>query len=277
MSALHDLQRGFAAAIFGEGDAPFADKVRDGRFPGARLVQIYRNNTFASLTAALEAVYPVVVRLVGEGFFRYAADTYIHAHPSTSGDLHDFGGRFAAFLATFPAAATLPYLPDVARLEWAYHRVFHAADHATCMDAQVPREAGCRERPPLPLEQLAAVPPARHGQLVFGLHPATRLLESDYPILRIWQANQPGAADEQIDLGAGGDRLLVFRRDLAIEFKQLSPGELHLLRAFSVERCFAEASTAALEAEAQLDLAETLRQHVRLGTVASFHLDLSCA
>jgi|GEM_PF-4690396 len=58
MSALHDLQRGFAAAIFGEDDETLADKVRDGRFPGARLVQIYRNNTFASLTAALEAVYP---------------------------------------------------------------------------------------------------------------------------------------------------------------------------------------------------------------------------
>jgi hypothetical protein len=260
MPALPELQRGFAAAIFGEGDAPFVDHVRDGRFPGARLVQIYRNNTFASLTAALEAVYPVVVRLVGDGFFRYAADTYIHAHPSTSGNLHDFGGRFGAFLATFPAAASLPYLPDVARLEWAYHRVFHAADH-----------------PPLALAQLAAVPPAQHGQLVFGLHPATRLLESDYPVLRIWQANQPGAADEHVDLDTGGDRLLVFRRALDIEFKRLSAGELRLLRAFSVERRFAEASTAALEAEAQLDLGEILRQHVALGTVASFRLDLSYA
>lgn len=258
MSALPELQRGFAAAVFGEGNAPFADQVRDGRFPGARLVQIYRNNTFASLTAALQAVYPVVARLVGDEFFRYAADQYIHAHPSTSGNLHDFGGRFAAFLAGFAPAATLPYLPDVARLEWAYHRVFHAADH-----------------PPLPLEQLAAVPPAQHGQLVFGLHPATRLLESDYPLLRIWQANQPEAADEQIDLGAGGERLLVFRRGLEIEFKQLSPGEYNLLRAFSFERRFAEASAAALEAEPQLDLAEILRLHGMLGTVASFRLDPS--
>ena len=258
MTALHELQRGFAAAVFGEGDAAFASKVRDGRFPGERLVQIYRHNTFASLTAALHAVYPVVARLVGEEFFRYAADQYIHAHPSTSGNLHDFGGRLATFLASFAPAATLPYLPDVARLEWAYHRVFHAADH-----------------PPLPLEQLAAVPPAQHGQLVFGLHPAMRLLESDYPLLRIWQANQPEAADEQIDLGAGGEWLLVFRRDLEIEFKRLSHGEYILLRAFSFERRFAEASAAALAAEPQLDLAEVLRQHGLLGTVTSFRLDLS--
>ncbi len=258
MSTLPELQRGFAAAIFGEGDAAFAGQVRDGRFPGERLVQIYRNNTFASLTAALDAVYPVVARLVGEEFFRYAANQYIHAHPSTSGNLHDFGGRFAAFLATFAPAATLPYLPDVARLEWAYHRVFHAAEHG-----------------PLSPDRLAEVPPAQHGNLIFGLHPATRLLESDYPVLRIWQANQPGATDEQIDLGEGGDRLLVFRRGLEIEFKRLSHGEFVLLRAFSFERRFDEASATALEVEAALDLADILRQHGLLGTVASFRLDLS--
>ncbi len=257
MTALPELQRGFAAAVFGEDGTAFAGKLRAGRFPGERLVQIYRHNTFASLTAALKDVYPVVARLVGEEFFRYAADQYIHQHPSTSGNLHDFGGRFAAFLTAFTPAATLPYLPDVARLEWAYHRVFHAAEHA-----------------PLPVDQLAQVPPVQHGHLIFGLHPATRLLESEYPVLRIWQANQPGAADEQIDLREGGDRLLVFRRGLDIEFKRLSNGEYILLRAFSFERRFAEASAAALEAEPQLDLAETLRQHGVLGTVTSFRLDL---
>ena len=258
MSTLPELQRGFAAAVFGEGDETFSGQVRDGRFPGERLVQIYRNNTFASLTAALDAVYPVVARLVGAEFFRYAADQYIHAHPSTSGNLHDFGGRFAAFLTSFAPAASLPYLPDVARLEWAYHRVFHAAEHD-----------------PLSPDRLAEVPAALHGDLVFGLHPATRLLESDYPVLRIWQANQPGAADEQIDLSVGGDRLLIFRRELEIEFKRLSHGEFILLRAFSFERRFAEASSAAIEVEPKLDLADILRQHGLLGTLSSFRLDLS--
>ena len=258
MSTLLELQRGFTASVFDEGNASFSSKVRDGRFPGERLLQIYRNNTFSSLTAALHDVYPVVTRLVGKEFFRFAADQYIHQHPSTSGNLHDFGGRFAAFLATFAPAVTLPYLPDVARLEWAYHRVFHAAGHA-----------------PLPIDQLAKVPSAQHGHLVFELHPATRLLESDYPVLRIWQANQPEAANERIDLGEGGERLLVFRRDLEVEFKRLSAGEYVLLRAFSFARRFAEASATALAAEPQLDLSEVLRQHGLLGTVASFRLDLS--
>ena len=253
MPALPELQAGFAAAVF-EDDNRIASALRAGRFGGERLLQIYRHNSFASLTRALEAVYPVVARLVGEGFFRYAADRYIRQQPSTSGNLHDFGDRFALFLEAFEPATTLPYLPDVAFLEWAWHCVFHAAGHAA-----------------LALEQLAAVPAAQHDRLVFALQPAARLLVSDYPILRIWQANQPDAGEQEIDLAEGGVRLLLWRRALDIEFKILGAGEFQLLRACA-DQPFAAACAAALAAEADFDLPAALQQHVLLGTIASFHL-----
>jgi hypothetical protein len=256
MRALRDLQAGFAAAVFEEDDGGFAVEVRDGRFHGERLLQIYRHNSFASLTRALEAVYPVVARLVGDGFFRYAADRYIRQHPSTSGNLHDFGDRFAAFLEAFEPAATLPYLADVARLEWAWHSVFHAAGHAT-----------------LSLDQLAAVPGALHDRLVFVLHPATQLLVSDYPVLAIWQANQPDAEEQTIDLTAAGVRLLVFRHGLDVEFRTLGTGEYQLLRACAEGRCFAAACAAALAADPDFNLPGTLQQHVLLGTIASFRVE----
>ena len=75
--------------------------------------------------------------------------------------------------------AQLAYLPDVARLEWAWHRAFHAADRA-----------------PLALERLAAVPPERYGQVRFRLHPSAQFIASDYPLLRIWEVNQPAYAGE---------------------------------------------------------------------------------
>lgn len=256
MPALRDLQAGFAAAVFEDDHGRFAVEVRAGRFSGERLLQIYRHNSFASLTRALEAVYPVVARLVGDGFFRYAADRYIRQYPSTSGNLHDFGDQFAAFLEAFEPAATLPYLADVARLEWAWHNAFHAAGHAA-----------------LSLEQLATVPATLHDRLVFALHPAARLLVSDYPILAIWQANQPDADEQEIDLAAGGVRLLVLRRGLDIEFKTLGVGEYQLLRACADGRRFAAACAAALAAEPDFDLPGTLQQHVLLGTIASFRLE----
>ena len=154
MPRLRELQLGFAAALL-EGDAGGFDRhIRAAGLSGARRLQVYRHNTLLGLTGALEAVYPVVRRLVGEEFFRYAAAQYIARHPSRSGDLHEFGEHFPLFLQSFAPVAELVYLPDVARLEWTYHQVFHAANH-----------------PPLDRAALAQTPVERQGELywLFGI------------------------------------------------------------------------------------------------------------
>ena len=95
MQTLRELQHDFITALFDERNERAYAGICNGRFNGARLLQVYRNNIFISLTAALAAVYPVVQRLVGEGFFKYAADAFIRAHPPASGNLHDFGAGLA--------------------------------------------------------------------------------------------------------------------------------------------------------------------------------------
>ena len=87
MPSLRELQTAFAAGVFGVVAGDVEDHIISRRFSGARHLQIYRNNTFTSLTGALQAVYPVVTRLVGEEFFRYAAHEYISRFPSTSNDI----------------------------------------------------------------------------------------------------------------------------------------------------------------------------------------------
>lgn len=160
MPSLHELQIGFAQAVLGRDETGFDEHVLANGLTGARRIQVYRNNTFASLTEALAAIHPVVQRLVGEGFFRYAAHEYIRRYPSTSGNLHDFGGDFADFLAEFPAAAALPYLADAARLEWAWHQVFHEANPPP-QPTQPPRGARgsyARRSPPTHVGEGANVP-----------------------------------------------------------------------------------------------------------------------
>ena len=245
MPSLPELQRAFAAAVYA-GDEAIARHVCGGRFPAERHLQVYRNNVFESLVGALKAVYPVVERLVGAGFFAYAADGYIRHHPPASGNLHDFGDSFAEFLAGFEPARGLVYLPDVAQLEWAWHRAFHAAD-----------------RTPLTIERLAAVPPEQYGQLRFRLHPSAQLIASDYPLLRIWEVNQPAyAGDVTVNLADGGVRLLVVRRELEVVIESLGAGDDALLRAFAAGQRFEDASTAALAAQLDYDLAAALRRHV---------------
>jgi hypothetical protein len=230
--------------------------VRAGRFTAAHDLQVYGNNVFESLVGALKAVYPVVERLVGVGFFGYAADGYIRHHPPTSGNLHDFGDSFAEFLAGFEPARELVYLPDVARLEWAWHRAFHAADHA-----------------PLTIERLAAVPPEQYGQLRFRLHPSVQLIASDYPLLRIWQVNQPEyTGDVAVNLASGGVRLLVARHELEVVIEPLSAGDDALLRDFAAGQRFEDASAAALAVQPDYDLPAALRRHVASAVITDFSI-----
>src|SRR5207237_5824239 len=120
MATLRDLQADMLDALFERSEAAAVHVLARGLAPARRL-GIYRNNMFDSLTAALAAVYPTVAALVGDGFFRFAAHEYIVAHPSRSGNLHDFGGELPGFLGRFEPAHSLPYLPDCARLDWAWH------------------------------------------------------------------------------------------------------------------------------------------------------------
>lgn len=257
--SLRELQLAFAAGVLD--DAPGVPSIigalRPLRFEPARHLQVYRNNTFANLTDALRAIYPVIERLVGTGFFDYLADQYIRSHPPRSGNLHDFGGELAGFVAGFEPAQGLIYLPDIARLEWAWHRAFHAADAE-----------------PLDPARLAALTPEQHEQLHLKLHPSAHLLSSDYPISRIWEANQEGQDSEAtISLDAGGERLLVIRRGLDVLIERLPRGDYPLLKGCREGASFEAACEQALAAEPGFDLTASLRWHIAQGTFTGFQTD----
>src|SRR5712692_9612215 len=146
MPPLREMQAAFGDALLGGPVEPaMAHIVGDGLTPEAR-IDIYRHHVFTTLTAALQATFPVVCRLVHERFFGYATDQYIRAHPPTGPCLFEYGSSFPAFLAGFEPCRPLQYLSDVAQLEWALNVATHA-------DEMVPLDLAEISR--LPLEDLA--------------------------------------------------------------------------------------------------------------------------
>ena len=171
--------------------------------------------------------------LVGEEFFSYAAETFAKTYPSRSGNLDDYGTEFADFLESFAPAASLRYLPDVARLELLVDRLMTAEDDRRVRGVAAP---------------LAAYDVRLDDTL--KLAAGCRLLKSDFPIHRIWQVNQPGFEDTgTIDLAEGGALLLVRRNGFAIEILSLEPAEFAFLSAFAagLSLCAAVASACAVE------------------------------
>lgn len=262
MPSLVEIQRGMAAAtISGDVAALAGLGIVGGRISPAARVDIYRNNVFGNYRKALAATFPVVRRLVGAAFFNAAVDAFVRAHPSPRGDVNRYGGDLARFLADYPPARTLAYLPGVARLEWAIDQAAIAAD-----------------APPFDLAALVALPEDSHAGLRFVLHPSAQLVESHYPILHIWQVNQPefdGAAE--VDLDEGGDSLLVARGERGVDVERLKPGMAALLHSFAAGERLAIAAGLAAGAEPSFDLPAALRRHVANRVLAAFVAPASCS
>ncbi|MFT6169323.1 MAG: hypothetical protein ACJAR9_001441 [Celeribacter sp.] len=89
---------------------------------------VYRNNIIVSLKEAMTNGFPAVASLVGEAFFAAMSDVFIRQNPPKSPILALYGVDFPHFIASFEPAAALPYLADVARLEYAMRCAYHSAD-----------------------------------------------------------------------------------------------------------------------------------------------------
>src|ERR1700674_3627453 len=179
MSKLRDLQCGVGRAVLCNDETWIVSAIMgDGLDPAARL-NIYRNHYNSSLGEALKATFPVVCRLVDERFFAYAASEYIKVSPPRQVCLFEYGESFPDFLAAFPACAALTYLADVARLEWLINAALHAP-------AQAPIEAS----------DLGYLDSTDYPRLVFAFQSSLRLIDSAWPIDRIWHLNRPGTGEE---------------------------------------------------------------------------------
>jgi hypothetical protein len=256
MSKLRDLQCGVGRSVLGKDEDSIVSAIMgDGLDPAARL-NIYRNHYNASLSEALKATYPVVCRLVDERFFAYAASEYIKASPPRKVCLFEYGETFPDFLAAFPACADLLYLPDVARLEWLINQALHAP-----------------APPGIDVGDLSHLEPSDYPRLVFALQPALRLIDSAWPIDRIWHLNRLDAREEgTVDLAAGGCCLEIRQLAEDVVFRPLDSGEFALRAALAKGRTLEAAVEAALAQDPMFDAAQALRRLFADGLVIGFTL-----
>jgi hypothetical protein len=119
MPALRDLQSDMTSTIL---DAAAAERLAprhlDSLAQPERLV-LHARNFRAGLTAALASTFSGTQRLIGEGFFAFAAAQFLTAHPPRDPIVAQYGSDFPRFLSGLPALAKSPWVADVARLEWA--------------------------------------------------------------------------------------------------------------------------------------------------------------
>ncbi|MFT7596039.1 MAG: hypothetical protein ACI8R4_003373 [Paracoccaceae bacterium] len=152
---------------------PVPDGLHDGAArPAGRRFDVYRNNVAVSLTEAIRTGFPVITKLLGRENIDGLAGIFLRAHPPTSPVLIQYGQAFPDFLASTDQLAHLGYLADVARLELAIRRSYHAAD-----------------APPIAPDAFAALPPERLMDTTMHLAAAVQIIRSNWPIYDIWRFN----------------------------------------------------------------------------------------
>ncbi len=127
MSLLREFQSDFMNDIY-DGTFESAKYLSDAKTGNQNRLRIYRNNTIYILTDALSDTFPVLKQLVGEKFFHMMAREYLMEFPQPSGNLFSFGEHLPVFLKTYIKGLTVPYLSDMAALEWVRHISYHADD-----------------------------------------------------------------------------------------------------------------------------------------------------
>jgi uncharacterized protein len=251
MNSLERLQVDFAAALVDPACvcaiAP-ALSAPDGRI--VERLALYRGNVLAAQEKALANAYPTVHALVGDEFFAVLARAYGDAFPSTSGDLNLFGAQLGAFVATFPHARALPYLGDVARLDWAVHRARDAVDVEMLSSASI-----------------AMLSPQALLATKFRVNPACAWFDWRYPIASIWLAHQPQASVALPERTDQAQCALVVRPRWEVAVVESNAGEIAALEHLSKGADMGTAIQAAILADANADLPSTLARWLDLGVV----------
>ena len=245
MPVLREAQRAFASAIL-DPDLPVPSGLvgPDGR-PDTFRFRVYRNNVVMGLINILKSCYPAVTRLVGEAFFSHMAGEFVRRFPPHSPILLRYGGDMADFIATFPPCEELPFLADVARIEWAYIEAHHAAEAA-----------------PLAPSVMADLPSASLPGLRLELHPSLRLVSSPFAALSLWQINcgqdEPDdAAVAALDINQAED-VLICRPQWDVELRLLPEGAANFIAALNERFGIAKAYALTIDAVPNFDLTATL-------------------
>lgn len=174
-------QATFTASML-DPNVPVPDGLQNpGGAPASKRFNVYRNNVAVGLSDALETAFPIVRKLVGDPFFRAMAGVYLRKHPPRTPLMMFYGDAMPQFLSRFEPAQSVPYLPDIARVELALRHAYHAADTRPA-DAQA----------------LGALAPDALMGTRLRIAPAVQVVTSSYPIHAIYRANTVADAPKPV-------------------------------------------------------------------------------
>jgi hypothetical protein len=102
-----------------------SSQLVESNFSSEQLINIYRNNFLISISELLEQLFPVTQALVGSDYFTQTSRQFIHDCPLKEPHLNHYGGNFVSFLGELEVLKKMPFVTQMAELEWQLDRISH--------------------------------------------------------------------------------------------------------------------------------------------------------
>jgi len=141
-------------------------------------------------------------------------------------------------------------LPDVARIELAWRKAYHAADEAF-----------------LTPEALGSIAPEELEATHFALHPSVSLIPSQFPATDLWSIGRELMAPDQLDQGRA-QTTIVCRPDLEVIVESLNSTSAKLLNSMTSGKSFGIAVQSTLETDPNFDISAFISLTLRLGLLS---------
>lgn len=140
-------------------------------------IKIYRNNTLGALVNALLDVYPICQKILGKEYFRQIAIQHVNASPSMSSNLNNYGNGLHKTISDLShlheELVSMPYLIDIAKMEWQLHRCYYASNCET-----------------FKIEELSQLTAIQQSQVKFILADDIYVTQSAFDLYSIWKSSK---------------------------------------------------------------------------------------
>jgi hypothetical protein len=227
-----------------------------GGVSGLDRLEVYAQGYIARIHEALTESYQAVGQVLGHEMFVKLAEDYANHYPSEDYNLSLAGRHLSSFLKVYDAVRELPFLPDLARLEWEITEAFHAFEHSA--------ES---------LEMLGSLTEADWEKIKIEFQPHVHILKSDWPVWDIWQVRKEPVEKIKIDLIGRSQQILIYRKDWRVKCESVSMSQFLLLEGLLQSKTLGEAAERLLENESEpLEVSQYFSHWVNNGLIVRAYL-----
>lgn len=182
---------------------------------------IYGNAYKIRLIEALESNFPVLNAYLGADEFYKLGNLYLNLHPSTFKSIRWFGNHLADLLKH--EYKEQPFLSELAQIEWTMSLAFDAQDSRV-----------------VSVSEIHNLPPEAWNTLSFSLHPSASILGLEWNSAAQWKNISENNAPIEWIKGTSPYNLIIWRRNLDIQFCSLSNEESLAIKSIIEGKSFAD-------------------------------------